>query len=146
MTSKDRQPNQQHVIYYEHLLKLVNCLHDRAIYVFLTTIFKASLLPYLKLAIVGMKINILIKHKKTFILCEESGLVSLSYNALLTTPEVNVIVKPIVPIIIVKSTLNYTNCGKMDHLVETCHNKKREVPIVPTTTIKSTKPIAGTKT
>jgi hypothetical protein len=132
-------------VYYEHLLKLVNCLHVRAIYVFLTTIFRASLLPYLKLAIAGMKINTLIKHKEVTILCEESGLVSLSYNVLLTTRVVNVVVKSIVLIIIVKSTLTYTNCGKMDHLVETCHNKKRELPVVPTATIKSTKPIAGTK-
>jgi hypothetical protein len=35
---------------------------------------------------------------------------------------------------------------KIGHLVESYHNKKREVPIVPTATIKSIKPIVGTKT
>jgi hypothetical protein len=35
-------------VYYEHLLKLANCLQDKAIDVFLTTIFRKSLQPYLK--------------------------------------------------------------------------------------------------
>ncbi len=70
----------------------------------------------------------------------------MSYNALLTTLEINIVVKPIVPAIIVKLTLPCINCGKTNHLVETCHNRKREVLVVPTTTFKSTKPIARTKT
>jgi hypothetical protein len=54
-----------------------------------------------------MKRNTLIKQKKFVIVCEESGLISLSYNALLNTPKVNAIVKHVVPTIIVKSTLTY---------------------------------------
>ncbi len=45
----------------------------------------------------------------------------------------------------IKSTLTCTNCGKTDHLVETCCNKKRDVSIVPTTKVKFTKPITITK-
>jgi hypothetical protein len=44
----------------------------------------------------------------------------------------------IIPIIITKSTLTCTNCGKTGHLLETCHNMKKKVPVVPTTIVKST--------
>jgi hypothetical protein len=38
----------EHVeVYYEHLLKLANCLQIRATCVFLTIVFKVGLLPYL---------------------------------------------------------------------------------------------------
>jgi hypothetical protein len=46
---------------------------------------------------------------------------------------------------IAKSTFTCTNCGKTNHSMETCHNQKKKVPIVPAATIKSTKPIVGTK-
>jgi hypothetical protein len=49
-----------------------------------------------------MKINTLIKHKKTNILCEEIGPINLSYNVLLTTLEANVVVKSVIPIGTVK--------------------------------------------
>jgi hypothetical protein len=75
----------------------------------------------------------------------ESGPINLSYNVLLTTPKFNIVVKLVVPIIIVKSTLTCTNCGKTGHSIETCHNKKREVPVVPTTILKSTKLVHGQK-
>jgi hypothetical protein len=68
-------------------LKLAKCLHVRVIDVFLATIFKASLLPYLRLANASTKKNTLIKHKEAIVVCEESGHASLSYNALLTTPK-----------------------------------------------------------
>ncbi len=38
-----QQVGEQLEVYYEHLLKLANCLQVKAINVFLTTIFKASL-------------------------------------------------------------------------------------------------------
>ncbi len=47
---------------------------------------------------------------------------------------------------IAKSTLTCPNCGKIGHSMETCHSRKKEVPIVLITTIKSTKPVAGFKT
>jgi hypothetical protein len=70
----------------------------------------------------------------------------LSYNVLLTTPEVNVIIKHVIPIVIAKSTLTCTNCGKINHLVDTCHNREKKVPVVPTTTIKSIEPVTWIKT
>jgi hypothetical protein len=39
-----------------------------------------------------------------------------------------------------------TNCGKTSHTLETCHNKKKEVPIVLITIVKSIELVAKTKT
>ncbi len=60
------------------------------------------------------------------IICEESGPISLSYNVLLTKPEANIVVKPIILIVTAKSTLIYTNCGKTNHSLETYHNMKKK--------------------
>lgn len=91
-----------------------------------------------------MKRNTLIEHKEV-VVCEESEHVSMSYNALLATLKVNARVKPILPIVTSKSTFTSTNCGKISHLVETCHIKKKDVPIVPSTIVKFTKHVARTK-
>ncbi len=69
-------------VYYEHLLKLANYLQVITTNVFPTIVFKASLLYYLKLAMIGMKRDTLIEHKEAVVICEESGPISLSYNAL----------------------------------------------------------------
>ncbi len=55
-------------------------------------------------------------------------------------------VKPKVLIVLAKTTLTCNNCGKIHHLVETCHNKKREVLVIPTAIIKSAKLVTWTKT
>jgi hypothetical protein len=93
-----------------------------------------------------MKKNTLIKHKKTTVICEESGHVSLNYNVLLITLEVNTMVKPTIHVVTTKLTLTCTNCDKINHLVETYHNRKRKVAIVPTTLVKFTELVTGTKT
>jgi hypothetical protein len=49
-----------------------------------------------------MKRDTLIEHKEGTTICEESGFVSLSYNVLLTTLKVNIVVKPIVLVAIAK--------------------------------------------
>jgi hypothetical protein len=84
-----------------------------------------------------MKRNHLIEHKEAIIVCEENGPISMSCNALLTTLDVNVGVKHVVHVVIVKSTLTCINCGKTGHLVESYHKRKRKVLVVPTITIKS---------
>ncbi len=130
-------------VYYECILKIKNYLQVKATNVFLTIVFKTSLLPYLSLATTCMNRDTLIEHKEVVIVCEESGPISLSYNVLLTTPKANIIAKLIVPIVIAKSTSTYTNHGKISHTLKTYHNKKREeVLVVPITTIKSTKLVA----
>jgi hypothetical protein len=68
-----------------------------------------------------MKINSLIEHKEV-VVCEESEPISISYNVLLATSKVNARVKLVLPIVTSKSTFTCTNCGKISHLVETCHN------------------------
>jgi hypothetical protein len=55
-----------------------------------------------------MKKDTLIEHKEAIVVCEESGPISLSYNVLLTTPKANTIAKPVVPIVIIKSTSTCT--------------------------------------
>jgi hypothetical protein len=69
-----------------------------------------------------MKRDILIGHKEAFVVCQEKGHVSLSYNVLLTTPKANIVVKRVVFVVTTKSLLTYTNCGKIGHTLETCHN------------------------
>jgi hypothetical protein len=46
----------------------------------------------------------------------------------------------------VRSTLTYTNCGKTNHLVETYHDRKEKVLVMPTIIVKSMEPIARIKT
>jgi hypothetical protein len=92
-----------------------------------------------------MKINTLIEHKEVVVVCEESGPISMSYNVLLTTLKANARIKPIGLAVIVKLALEYTNYGKTSHSMETCHNRKREVLVVPTATVKSTELVARTK-
>jgi hypothetical protein len=68
----------------------------KAIDVFLTTIFKASLQPYLKLATTSMTRDIFIKHKEAAIICEESGPIIANYNALITQLESKPVAQPII--------------------------------------------------
>ncbi len=86
-----------------------------------------------------MKRNTLIEHKEAIVVCEENGLVNMKYNVTLTTLEANVTVKLVVHAVTIKSTLTSTNCGKTNHSVETCHNRKRNVLVVPIAIVKYTK-------
>jgi hypothetical protein len=92
-----------------------------------------------------MKRNTSIKHKEATIVCEENEPINMSYNILLTTPKANAGVKHITPTVTAKSTLTYTNCGKIGHLVETYNNMKRKIPTVPTITVKSIKLVKSRK-
>ncbi len=65
---------------------MANCLQMKAINVFLTTIFRIGLQPYLRLATADMTRNTLIKHKEIVVICEESGLVITNYNTLIIQP------------------------------------------------------------
>jgi hypothetical protein len=52
-----------------------------------------------------MKRNTLIEHKEVVVVCEESGPVSMNNNVLLTTLKANEGVKPIILVVIAKSSL-----------------------------------------
>jgi hypothetical protein len=73
-----------------------------------------------------MKRNTLIEHKEIVVVCEESGPTTLSYNALLTTPKANAVVKLVILVITAKLALTCTNYGKTGHSVETYHNMKKK--------------------
>jgi hypothetical protein len=85
---------QQHVgewveVYYERLLKLANYLQVKHIDVFLTTIFRASLQSYFRLATISMAKDTFSKHMESIVICEESGPIITNYNILITHPEFN---------------------------------------------------------
>ncbi len=122
------------------LIFLIGLIHNQQVCT--RFIFKVGLLPYLRLIITSMKKNTLIKHKEATVICEESGHVNLNYNVLLITLEVNTMVKPTIIVVATKLTLTCTNCDKIGHLVETYHNMKRKVAIVPTATMKSIELVA----
>jgi hypothetical protein len=46
----------------------------------------------------------------------------------------------------VKSTSTCTNYSKIGHILETCHNYKKEVIVVSTATMKSIKPVTWSNT
>jgi hypothetical protein len=72
-------------------------------------LFSRQVCCLLWLATIGMKWYTWSIIKKIVIVYEKSGHFSVNYNALLTTLEINVVVKLVVPIVIVRST---TTCIK----------------------------------
>jgi hypothetical protein len=68
----------------------------KAIDVFFTTTFRTSLHPHLILPTTCMTRNGLVKHKEDVVICEESGLVIMNYNVLLTQQKSKLVAQPIV--------------------------------------------------
>jgi len=93
-----------------------------------------------------MKRNTLIEHKEVVVICEESGLVSMNYNAPLITLEANARVKHVVLVVTTKSTFTCTNYSKTSHLMEIYNNNKKQVTIVATIIVKFTELVVRTKT
>jgi hypothetical protein len=56
---------------YEHIFKLANCLQHKAYDNLLTTFFQVGLVPYLWIAIAGMKKNTIFEHKESMVTYEE---------------------------------------------------------------------------
>jgi hypothetical protein len=83
-------------------VEITNYLHVKTTNAFLTIVFKASLLPYFIIMTASMKRNTLMEHKKAIVVCEESGPISLNYNTLLTTSEIDIITKHVIPIVTTK--------------------------------------------
>lgn len=58
--------------------------------------------------------------KEVTVVCQESGLINLNYDELLTTPEVNIVTKPMVLFVTcAKSTSTCTNYGETGHTLDT---------------------------
>jgi hypothetical protein len=72
--------------------------------VFLITIFRAGLQPYLKLETTCMMRNTLIKHTKAIVICEENEPIIANYNALITHPKSKLVTQPIVTYTILGNT------------------------------------------
>ncbi len=68
----------------------------KATNVFLNTIFRACLQPYLRLVTTNMARDTFIKHKEATLICEENGPVIVNYNALIIPLESKLIAQPIV--------------------------------------------------
>jgi hypothetical protein len=70
-------------VYYERIQKLAHGLQVLTIDNFLSTVFRASLQLYLKIATVRMKRSTLQQHKEVVMLCEERMIIAEAKNALL---------------------------------------------------------------
>jgi hypothetical protein len=74
----------------------------KVINVFLTTIFKAGLQPYLKLATTCMTRDTFIKHKEATMNNEKNGPIIVNYNVLIIQLESKEVAQPIVHYITTK--------------------------------------------
>ncbi len=72
-------------VYYERILKLANCLHHKVDDKLLITFFWAKLVPYLWVAIAGMKQDILF-HKEAAMTCKDNLGDANEYRKLLKPP------------------------------------------------------------
>lgn len=59
-------------VYYECILKLANCLNQKANDSLPTTFFRLRLVPYLQVTTARMKRDTLFLHKKVTVTCEEN--------------------------------------------------------------------------
>jgi hypothetical protein len=57
----------------------------------------------------GMKKNAFMEQKETVVDCEKTRPINMSHNALLITPKMNVIIKPIVHVDSTKPTITCTS-------------------------------------
>jgi hypothetical protein len=80
---------------------------------FFSIVFRASLLPYLILTTTCMKRDTLMEHKKVVVVCEENGLIRLSYNILLTTLKTNTTTKHVIPIVTIEPNIQLIIVNEM---------------------------------
>ncbi len=73
-------------VYYEWIQKLIHGLQILTKDNFLTIVFRAGLLSYLIIAIVGMKRSTLQRHKEAIMLCEE-GMTIVETRSALSIPQ-----------------------------------------------------------
>jgi hypothetical protein len=104
--------------------------------VLLMIIFETSSQPYLKLVIVSMIRNTLIKHKEIVVICEESRLVIANHHTLITQPKSKLVAQHVVTYTIARQQLTCSNYGKIGHVEKPRHNKKKEEPTIPIVPIK----------
>ncbi len=101
---------------YEQIFKLANCLQHKAIDNLLTTFFRVGLVPYLRIAIAGIKKNTIFEHKESMVTCEEIMANVEEYQKLLKPPKK--LEKTLDNIRIEKM---YNFCHKLGHIIECYH-------------------------
>jgi len=74
-------------VYYKRILKLANCLQHKANDNLLTIFFRVSLIPYLRVATLGIKHNNMFEHKEVAVTCEESMGNPTEYQKFLKPPK-----------------------------------------------------------
>ncbi len=105
--------------------------------------FRVGLQSYLRLDTLGMARDTLIKHKEAIMIYEKNKLVKTNCNTLITHPESKLVAQLVVIYTTIKQQLTYSNCGKIGHVKETYHNKKKEEHVVPSTSTKVDELIVG---
>jgi hypothetical protein len=92
-------------VYYEQLFKLANCLYVKTTDVLFNLYFSNTFVTIFAFGNCKYEKGHFNKHKEVVVICEESGLVTISYNVILITPNINTTAKTIVTIISTKSLL-----------------------------------------
>ncbi len=92
-------------VYYEQLFKLTNCLDVKVMDFFFNLCFSSRFVTIFAFGNCKCERGHFNEHKKVVIICEESGLVTISYSAILITPNINTTTKIIVNNISTKSLL-----------------------------------------
>jgi len=77
---------------------------------------------------------------------KKNGLIITNYNALVIQSKSKPVAKPIVHYTMTKQPLTYLNHGKIGNANETCHNMKKEKPIVHVVPTKVVEPITKVTT
>jgi hypothetical protein len=97
--------------------------------------FKAGLYLYLRIVIIGMKRSTLQQHKEVMMLCEEGMTIIIKAKSAFSLPEsTKQVGSPKTQSNTRKTNKHCTNCGMINHNVETCKNKKEQT-IVATTKV-----------
>ncbi len=112
-------------VYYEQIQKMVHGLQMPTTYNFLIVVFKTSLQSYLKIATTGMKWLTFQHHKEATMLCEEGMTTTKARNALSIPHNIKQATPPKTQSNIRKINKFYTNCGMINHYVETCRKKEQ---------------------
>jgi hypothetical protein len=111
-------------VYYERIQKLVHGLQVPTINNFLTTIFKVGLQSYLRITTARMKQSTPQQHKQAAMLCEKGMTTTKTRNALLVPQSTKHATLTKTQSNTGNTNKHCTNCGMINHNVETCRKKK----------------------
>jgi hypothetical protein len=111
-------------VYYEHILKLANCLQHQEDDSLLTIFFRIGLQPDLWITTMGMKRDTLFKHKEVAITYEENMGDANEYQKLLEPPTKQKKANEGK-----KTYVIYNQCNKPKHFDEGCHQNPNNLVV-----------------